>query len=51
MEYQDFTIDVRSLGKGQFEATVVEAPIRQSPRVVFSDPIPRETLDGLLELP
>lgn len=51
MEYQDFTIDVRSLGSGQFEATAVEAPIRESPRVVFSDPIPRGDLGKLLKAP
>jgi hypothetical protein len=51
MEYQDFTIDVRSLGRGRFEATAVEAPIRESPRVVFSTPIPRRTLHKLLKAP
>ncbi len=51
MEYQDFTIDVRTVGSGQFEATAVESPMRESPRVFFSDPIPRETLDKLLKAP
>src|SRR5688572_17894933 len=51
MEYQDFTIDVRTVGNGQFEATAVESPIREAPRVYFSDPIPRETLDKLLKAP
>lgn len=49
MDYQDFTIDLRSAGNDQFEATVVDAPIRESPRVVFGRPFPKESLAGLLQ--
>ncbi len=47
MDCQDFTIDVRSTGRGRFQATVVEAPLRISPHVRFSSPIPRRTLARL----
>ena len=47
MDCQDFTIDVRSIGRGRFQATVVEAPLRISPHVRFPSPIPRRTLARL----
>lgn len=50
-QYQDFTIDVRTVGHGRFEATAVDAPIRESPREFFSDPIPRDALGDLLKAP
>jgi hypothetical protein len=49
MDYQDFTIDIRSAGNDQFEATVVDAPIRENPRLVFRRPFPQESLAGLLQ--
>ncbi|MFL6261111.1 MAG: SAVED domain-containing protein [Thermoanaerobaculia bacterium] len=47
MDYQDFTVDIRSANSGGFEATVVTAPIRRAPRVFFPEPIERETLSTL----
>jgi hypothetical protein len=47
MEYQDFTVDLRSTESGDFEATVVAAPIRESPRVYFPRPIGARTLRDL----
>lgn len=47
MEYQDFTIDIRSTGSGSFEATVVAAPFRDSPRVFFPAPFESEVLRSL----
>ncbi|HEX7185466.1 MAG TPA: SAVED domain-containing protein [Thermoanaerobaculia bacterium] len=47
MEYQDFTIDLRSTGDGRFEATVADAPIRENPRVFFSPPIEKKDLESL----
>src|SRR4051812_15385347 len=47
MDYQDFTVDIRSATSGDFEATVVTAPIRQAPRVFFPEPIEKETLSAL----
>lgn len=47
MEYQDFTIDLRSAGDGRFEATVADAPIRENPRVYFSPPIEKEEIESL----
>lgn len=48
MEYQDFTIDIRSSSrKGRFEATVVDAAIRDTPRVIFSRPIESKTLQSV----
>jgi hypothetical protein len=47
MEYQDFTIDLRSAGSGRFEATVATAPIRETPRVFFPEPVEREKLRNL----
>ncbi|HEV7785004.1 MAG TPA: CHAT domain-containing protein, partial [Thermoanaerobaculia bacterium] len=48
MEYQDFTIELRSAGSGRFEATAVDAPIRRSPRIFFPAPIEKEKLRDLL---
>ncbi len=48
MEYQDFTVDIRSAARrGRFEATVVEAPIRDTPRVTFGRPIQRRVLEAI----
>src|SRR5258707_6573682 len=47
MEYQDFTIDLRSAGKGLFEARVVEAPIRDTLQDFFPEPIERNELRAL----
>lgn len=47
MEYQDFTIDLRSAGDGRFEATVATAPIGETPRDFFPEPIEREELRNL----
>lgn len=49
MNYQDFTINVRSVEGGRFEAEVVEAPLRDSPRVRFSRPIEEAALAALDE--
>ena len=49
MNYQDFTINVRSVGSGQFEAEVIDAPLRDSPRVEFSRPIEEAALEALDE--
>lgn len=48
MEYQDFTIDVRSAEGGKFEATVVEAPLGDHPQVPFVHPIEEKALEALL---
>ncbi|HEX4960993.1 MAG TPA: SAVED domain-containing protein [Thermoanaerobaculia bacterium] len=48
MKYQDFTIDLRSAGSDRFEATVVAAPIRDTPRIFFSEPIEKKELETLL---
>ena len=47
MEYQDFTIDLRSAGSGRFEATVATAPIGETPRDFFSEPVARKRLRNL----
>jgi hypothetical protein len=47
MDYQDFTIDLRSAENGQFEATVAAAPIRETPRDFFTEPIDKEELRKL----
>jgi hypothetical protein len=47
MDYQNFTIDVRSAGRGRFEARVVDSPYRISPRVPFQRPIPKRMLKAL----
>jgi hypothetical protein len=49
MEYRDFTIDVRSAEGGGFEAAVVEAPMRDNPRVRFAEPLTRDALQGVLD--
>src|SRR6185436_12106547 len=49
MEYQDFTIDIRSKGRGRFEATVVESLLGESPQVIFRRPFERKALLRLLE--
>lgn len=43
MRYQDFTIDIRSTADNRYEATVVDAPIREIPRIVF-EPLTQEEL-------
>lgn len=47
MEYQDFTIDIRSAEGGQFEARAATASFRDTPRVLFPPPIEKEALPGL----
>jgi hypothetical protein len=47
MEYQDFTIDIRSAESGRFEATASAAAFRDTPRIFFPAPIERETLPRL----
>jgi hypothetical protein len=47
MEYQDFTIDLRSV-EGGFEAAVAAAPLEDTPCARFAAPIPQEELDALL---
>ncbi len=52
MEYQDFTIDVRSAEGGRFEARVIDAPLGGNPRVFFPPPLSQEdlkTLHGLFD--
>jgi hypothetical protein len=48
MEYEDFTIDLRSLEGGELEASVVESPLRDNPRVRFREPVERAVLDLLV---
>lgn len=47
MDYQDFTIDLRSTAEGSFEATVVDAPLSDAPRAVFAHPLDQETFQAL----
>jgi CHAT domain-containing protein/CBASS immunity sensor of nucleotide second messenger signals len=47
MEYQDFTIDIRSAGSGRFEATANAVSFRDTPRVYFLAPIEKEALQSL----
>jgi len=47
MEYQDFTIDIRSAEGGRFEARASAALFRDTPRVFFPAPIEREALRSL----
>lgn len=51
MEYQDFTIDIRSVRKNRFEATVIEAPGRSTARGSFSAPLSQDELDLLIKPP
>jgi hypothetical protein len=48
MDYQDFTIDLRSAEGGGFEAAVVDAPMRDNPRVRFGEPLARDELATVL---
>lgn len=48
MEYQDFTIYIRSTGENQFEAIVVDAPCEERPNTFFSRPLEKQTLQALL---
>ena len=48
MEYQDFTIEVRSAEGGRFEAKVIAAPIDEAPSIFFSEPIAKDALQDLL---
>lgn len=50
MEYHDFTIDIRSADGGRFEATVVDAPFRENPRIYFPPPLEATKLKTLLEI-
>ena len=47
MEYQDFTIDIRSAEGGRFEAMATTAAFRDTPRVPFPAPIEKEALRNL----
>ncbi|HSJ74669.1 MAG TPA: hypothetical protein VK899_00510, partial [Gemmatimonadales bacterium] len=47
MDYQDFTIEIRSAGANLFEATVIEAPRRAKARSVFPEPLSRGELELL----
>jgi CHAT domain/SMODS-associated and fused to various effectors sensor domain len=49
MEYQDFTIDIRSAGRGRFEAKVVDAAIEESPRISFGRPLDKRVLRRFLQ--
>lgn len=49
MEYQDFTIGIRSAGENLFEATVLDAPLKERPRIYFPPPLDRVELQALLE--
>jgi hypothetical protein len=47
MEYQDFTVDIRSIGNGHFEARAATEAFRDMPQVFFADPIARAVLPKL----
>lgn len=47
MEYQDFTIDIRSADAGEFEAAVTEAPVAGRAQVSFPLPLERKALEAL----
>jgi hypothetical protein len=47
MEYQDFTIDIRSAEAGGLEAKVTEAPVAGNPQVSFDLPLERKALQAL----
>lgn len=47
MDYQDFTIDIRSAEAGGFEAAVAEAPVAGTALVSFPGPMERKALRGL----
>ena len=47
MDYQDFTLDIRSAAEGQFEARVINAPLGGNPRVFFPPPLSQEELKAL----
>lgn len=51
MNYQDFTLDIRSAEgeEDRFEATVVDAPFRQNPRIFFPPPLNETELADLLK--
>lgn len=49
MEYQDFTIGIRSVPGDLFEAIVLDAPLRERPRIYFSPPLDRSELNTLLD--
>ena len=51
MDYQDFTIEIRSARQNRIEATVIEAPGRATARVTFSKPLSRKELDLLVKPP
>jgi SMODS-associated and fused to various effectors sensor domain/CHAT domain len=47
MQYQDFTIDIRSAEGGRFEATASTPAFRDTPRIFFTDPIERDIVPRL----
>lgn len=49
MDYQDFTIGIRSAADGLFEATVIDAPLRERPRISFPPPLEKQELQAVLE--
>jgi hypothetical protein len=48
MDYQDFTIDLRSVAGGGFEAAVAAAPLQDTPRAAFDAPLSTAELAALL---
>jgi hypothetical protein len=48
MEYQDFTIEIRSAGEDQFGAAVVDAPCEERPNISFRSPVKKQALQTLL---
>lgn len=48
MDYKDFTIDLRSIEGGGFEAEVAAAPLEDNARVAFAAPLTPEELTALL---
>jgi hypothetical protein len=48
VDYQDFTIDLRSNEGGGFEASVAEAPMRDALRVAFAAPLEQGLLEHIL---
>src|SRR6266545_3711101 len=51
MDYQDFTIEIRSCRENRLEATVIETPGRATARCSFPEPLTREELDLLTAPP
>lgn len=49
MEYQDFTIDIHSAGRGCFEAKVIDSLVGGGARVIFRRPFEKRALRSLLQ--